>query len=227
MKNIKISADLKTVISFGLPFVITIFLFAIMLKFGFSKISEIRLKISEAKKTETVLNQKLDLLTQVDTDVLASSTAVAIALPETNSSLSVISQLKSLAGGNGIFLSNLKTGAESVDKSGLKRIDVSFDIEASRDLIFDFLADVDNIAPIVLIDKVKINETGGVARGSIVVKSFWSELPKKLPPLNEEIKDLTAEERETLIQVTSLIQPSFIDIPATEVTSVKPDPFSF
>lgn len=223
----KVNADVKAIIKAVGPFVIAVFLFLWMVKFGFGKVSELRLKEAEAEKNNLILDQKLTILNQLDpTTISMSSTSVA-ALPAENPSLAVLSQLRVLASERGLALTNLKTGSEVLDKSGLKKVEVTFDIESSRGPILEFLATIKNFAPISLIDKVKINEAAGVARATITIKAFWSELPVALPPITQAMSDLTPDERLTLDSISTLTQPEFTEILPSYALSVRSNPFDF
>ncbi len=217
--------DFKIILKTALPLIGTILVFVMILKFGLGKVSEVRLKVNEARKVQTALTQKLNLLEQTSDDILSSSNDSLLALPESNPSLAVISQLKRLSSERGMFITNIKTSGEISDKTGLKRVDVTFDIEGSRPLIIEFLQSIEKIAPISAVEKIKVNEAGGLTRGNIIVKSFWEELPKKLPSLAEIINELTADEKLTLSQISALIKPAFIEVlPST--SSGRSDPFN-
>ncbi len=223
----KLTADMKMILKFGMPLAVSILLFVIVGKFGLTKGSEVRVKLEEAREDQSILTQKLGAISEVEQSILDSSTLASVAMPESNPLLPVISQVKTQSSLKGLFLTNIKTGSEASDKGGLKRIDVSFDIEGPRNQVMLFLIDIQRIAPISLLDKVKVNETSGVARANVTVRSFWSELPKTLPPATEPFKELSSDEISVLLNTTQLIQPTFIEIDAQEVTEVRPNPFSF
>lgn len=217
--------DLKAILmSFG-PLLVIAILFVFVAKYAMGKISEVRGKILTERKNETVLQQRLNLLTEVEGDVLSSSDISLSALPEANPSLMVITQLKSLAAESGITLTNIKSGGGTSDKSNIKRVDVAFDATGARPLIMQFLQRVGTVAPISLIDKVKLNETGGVTRATVTVKSFWADLPTKLPPLDAALPGLTAAEESTLTDVLTLTQPVFLEVTPSE-TGGREDPFN-
>lgn len=202
--------------------VVLLFIFAG--KFALGKISEVRAKIAKEKKSQTVLTQKLDLLNQVENEFLDSSDASLLAMPSGNPALAVIYQLKRLAAEAGVSLSGIKAGAEVIDTSGLKRVDISFEATGARPVIIAFLKSIESAAPISVIEKVKINETAGVARGEVSVKSFFADLPEKLPTLNSPTADLTSAERELLAKISSLKAPVFVEVPPSE-SEGREDPF--
>lgn len=220
-----LSGSTKQVISAVLPLVIVLFLSFVVGQFGLGKISGIRLQIARVQKEVAILNDKLNLLRSVSGEAQKEASVVTVALPESNPSLVVLTQLKVLAAKNSISLSGIKSGGEVSDSSGLQRVDISFDAEGSQNQMLSFMKDVKVIAPLTLIDRVKMNASGGVARAGISVKSFWSPLPKELPPLTTQITGLTSDERKLLTDVSGLALPPFSEVPVSE-NAGKSDPFS-
>lgn len=220
----KIPENIKTIGRSTLPLAVIIILFIAVGKFGFSRISELRGRIAQAQRDQTVLTQKLNILKSISETVTSGSPMALTALPSTNPSLITTSQLKSLASIQEVVISGIKGSGEVKDNSGLSRVNISFEATGGRAQIIAFLKSIGTIAPITLVDKVKITEAGGAVRADVSVKSFWAALPTKLPTLTEPITDLTANETETLTAVTGLTQPSLIEIPVSE--GGKADPFS-
>jgi Tfp pilus assembly protein PilO len=177
------------------------------------------------QKDQAVLTEKLDLLRSVAQTVSVGSAAALTALPSSNPSLAVTTQVKVLASTSGLALSNIKSSGEAEDTSGLPRVDVTFEVEGARPQVIAFLKSVENIAPIALIDKVKISESTAATRANVTLRSFWAALPKALPPITQPIVDLTSAERKTLTDVSALTQPLFVELPAAG-SSGKSDPFS-
>ena len=213
----------KKLASVIVPMLILIALFAVVAKFGISKVSDLRTKITNAQKDETVLTEKAKLLATVSDTLSAGTVASTGAMPESNSSLIVLSQLKILAGTKGVFISNIKAGSEVKDDTGLSRVDLTFDSRGPKDSIISFVGETSKIAPITKLTKLKITQTSGETLATVTVSSFWSQLPKTIPSVTESVNDLTPAERNILIEVSKLIQPLFIDIQATE--GGKDDPF--
>jgi len=208
-----------------IPLVIIIILFSATAKFGLAKISEVRSKISQAQREERVLSQKLSVLSDVEVGVSNDSSLVSSTIPNRNPSLIVASQIKVEAGLLGLTPLNIKSGTGIEDKSGLSRVDVNFDIEGQRSTVLEFLKKIEGFAPITLVEKVKLNEVGGVARAQVTVKTFFAELPKKLPALGEALNDLTSDEKKILTEASGLRQPLFVNFSAS-TPGERPDPFS-
>jgi Tfp pilus assembly protein PilO len=221
----KIQKNVLTVIKAVIPFIVVIILFAIVGNFGFGKITEIRDQITAIQSEQKVLTQKLDILKNIQSSGAQSSNLAATALPDSNSSLSVISQIKSLSGQTGVGLSGVKAGSPAVDTTGLSSINISFNLAGSRTQVEQFVNMVSSFAPISIVDKIKISESApGVALANITVKSFWSPFPTKVPAVTSAIIDLTPAEKQILQSLGSLTQPMFVSIQAGQ--GGKSDPFS-
>lgn len=220
----KIPENIKVIGSSVLPLIIILILFVIVGNFAFSKITDLRTQIGDAETVGNTLKQKVNLLSTVSGSVANYSSSAAVALPDSNTSLAVISQLKNLAILNTVLLSNIKAGSETKDPSGFSRTDVSFDVEGSRDQIVTFLKAISGIAPISLVGTVKISESGGLVRAGVGVRTFWAAIPKTLPTSNQSINDLTADERSLLSTINSLTPPSFSVAPASQGGG-RPNPF--
>lgn len=206
------------------PLLAAIVLFIAVGNFGISKISDVRSQLAKAQADKNIYSQKANLLQSLGSTVLTSSETAAVALPDSNTALAVLSQLKSLGASNGVAISNIKTSAAFKDLSGLSRVDVTFDALGTNPQIIGYLSSVSTIAPISVVDKVKINTSGGVTTANVTVKSFWAALPATLPQLNQTLTGLTPEEQDTLNTVNTLVPPIFSQLQPT--SAGRADPFT-
>lgn len=220
----KIPRNIELALKTFLPLLGLVILSVFVVKFGIGKISEVRTKIAQAKSDSGVLENKLSLLRELSSSVGTSSNLALTALPSENPVLLVLSQLKLVASQNGVLVENIKSGGASKDETGLDRVDLTFDVEGVRPQVILFLSSIAQIAPISLVDRVKLNETQGTTRATVTVRAFWSDLPTKLPEVTKQLTDLTPDEKKILVSVANLIQPQFVKIPATSGAG-KTDPF--
>lgn len=197
-------------------------LFVLVGRFGLSKIESLRSQIKNTQKDENTLNQKISDLSAIGADVLDQANLSLLVLPDANPALVVISQLKVLAGNSGLILFNLKSGAEVTDKS-ISRIDLSFDVEGNEQGVVDFLREIQTIAPLTKVSKLKMSQSGGVVRANVITSSFWSDLPKKLPLATQKLENLTPAEENVLSQMSQMRLPAFISTqPASSAGKVNP-----
>ena len=213
----------QTLVAIMPLFVVTV-LFVFVGNFGIGKISDLRGKITQAENDQATLTQKLGLLRTLSATAATSISAVTSALPDTNSSLSVISQLKSVALLNGVALTSIKSNIGPTSGSGLNEADVSFNADGTRAQLITFLDSISGISPITVLDKVKLLESAGTDRAGVNVKSFWVSLPKTIPAVTQPITDLSSAEKATLTKISGLIQPTFNQVAPSE-GGINQNPF--
>jgi hypothetical protein len=205
---------------------VLIILSVLAAKIGISKVNLQREKLAVAQKNETIFKQKQEILQEVQGEVLSLADLSASAVPNKNPALAVISQLKNLASSRSVVLSNLQVGSKSGTEKGISKVDIGFDIDGDFSSVLDFLQDTSKIAPISQIEKIEISQSVGVTRASTTLVSFWAPFPKKLPPLTEPAKDLSAEELSLIRSLSEFIPPVFLEI-APLAPSARADPFTF
>jgi hypothetical protein len=216
--------NIKQAMAAAIPFLVVVVLFIVVGNFGISKVAGLRSQIALANSQQATLTQKLNILQSLSTVAAQGSIFTTAALPDSNPSLLISSQLKVLAGTTGVVILSIKSGTAGVDASGMSRADIAFTINGGRDQVISFLKGISSIAPVTLIDKISLTETSGVTKADISVKSYWASLPKTIPAVDQAITDLTADEKKVLGQVSSLLQPIFTQV-VSATASANPNPF--
>jgi len=222
LKNLPESTRQIIVAAFPLFLVIIFFIF--VGKYGIAKVTDLRSQIKTAQNSETVLTQKLNILQTISSTAESGVRAASLAVPEANPSLIVVSQLRNLALGNGVIISAIKSTMGTADLTGLNQAIISFTVNGTREQAFKFLVSIDKIAPISLVDKIRLTEVGGALQADIGIKAFWADFPKTIPSVTTPISDLTPAEKETLTKILGLIQPNFKEVTAVQ-GEVNPNPF--
>lgn len=221
----KIPENVMMVLKAVLPLVVVAILFVVVGQFGFGKISEVRDQIGSAQNDQKILSQKLEVLRNVAATGAQSSNLAVMALPDSNSSLSVIAQIKVLAGREGLTISEIKSGSPAVGTKGLSAVSISFNVAGTRAQIESFITGIGTIAPISIVDKIKMSEsTPGTTLASLNIKSFWAPFPTKIPAVTTALTDLTPAEQQILQGLGGLIQPVFSQVVANQ--GGKTDPFA-
>lgn len=219
----KIPENVSAVIKAILPLVVILTLFVILGQIGFAKISDIREKISAADHDQLILTQKLDMLKTVSQTGVHDANVVTNTLPDNNPSLVVVSQLKNI-GGN-LQIDSIKSAAGPSEANDLNTVQISFTVRGDRDGIESFLNSINTFAPLSILNKVKLAQSGGNFSADVTVISYWSPLPTKLPDTIEDFGDITAEDKQTLANISALAQPQFVSLPPAD-SNGKTDPFS-
>jgi len=216
-----ITESARQTINSAVPLIIAVILLLVVGKFGISKISEVKNDINKTKVDQTILTQKLKLLQVLDKIVKTNGGVVFTALPDKNSSLIVISQLKLMAIKSGILVSGVKSSSALSVLPGINEAGITFSVFGSREKVFEFIKIISNIAPVSHVVKISLTEEIGGTRADLNVKTYWTDLPKNIPAIKTPITDLSTTERESLSRISTLIQPEFTTLaPSTEINPI-------
>lgn len=220
----KLPENYKFVLKAVGPTLAIIVMTILVAKFGLGKVLELRTRAETLNRNITVLTEKSQVLRNLEGTVENGANAVSVALPDSNPSLVVLSQLKSLAIQNTVVVSGLKSGPEVKDATGLSRADISFDVEGTKSNVFSFVKNIPLTAPINTVDQIKLNQTNASTRASLIVRIYWAPLPTQLPAITEQIRELSQSDLEVITELQSLVQPQFVTLAPSE--GGKLDPFT-
>lgn len=216
----------KNVLSSTLPLIIVIILSLVVGNYGIGRVMNLQAQISQATQDQATLTQKLNTLQSISATVGSGSQVAATALPDKNPVLATLSQIRSLGVQNVVAVSGLKAGTEAKDPSGLSAVSINFSVTGSRSGVIAFLDSVSKIAPISLVDKIKLNESAGQTQVTVTVRTFFAAFPTTIPSVTQNLTDLTPAEKDTLTKISSLIQPQFVTVPAQTGGGGKANPFA-
>jgi len=215
--------DLKTL---GIPFLAIL---GVLLLFAFSykgisgKISSERAQLEKAKEIEDDLALKQQVLTQLEGEVLGLVGSTVLAVPEKNAALMIVSQIKLQAQQRLLMVSDLAIGSSLESKKGVKRVQLQFDVEGDIFHIMDFLKSLITSAPLSVLEKVNLANTGDAVRATVALSVYSAPLPETLPPLTEPLKNLTTDETDILNILGQLVSPPFLEVsPQTPTTRANP-----
>ncbi len=222
--NIKISENDKQILKSVAPALIILVLFFVVGKFGIGQITNLRNQITEVKKIQSLLSSKYDILSRVSQLSETGSNAALIALPKSNPAIQVQSQIKSLVLTNMLVVDSIKSSL-SVSDSGLSYVTSNVEISGPKEGVIAFVKSIDTIAPVTLVSKVDFDESGDIAKATIVTKTFFAPLPKTIPTVTQAVTDLTSDERSLLSEISNLSQPAFSEITPELSGGINPNPF--
>ena len=207
-------------------FVLVCGLLLFTILFGVGKIVGIRNKVSESRKMEVALSNKIQTLRTVDTKIADNLTYIDVALPSRASALYAMNQIKVRAIESGVVVSNLRSGNSVSGESSIDANLISFDVDGNILSVYNFLESFAVSLPIMNVTKARINLVGDVAKANISLNVYSSALPKKIPSVTTSVNGLTPDEESLLSEISKYDLPSFIEPKATEGISVKEDPFN-
>lgn len=182
-------------------------------------------KVAAAQKVSNTLQEKVEVLSEFRS-ILSDSTVNSLnaALPETNSALLMLSQIKELSLKHSLLFSNLNVGTPIEDDSGLFKVELEFDLDGQIEQIIPFLRELKFFAPVNNIREVEFVSGAEASRSTVSIVVYFAEYPSKIPAITDPIINLTASEVETLRVLEGLIIPNFVDLDPS-VPGVRANPF--
>lgn len=199
-------------------------LFVLASTFIVSRINALFGEYDTQKQEMVTLNEKLSSLQASSATISGFAQSLAFALPDKNTSLMIVSQLKTLASENTLTMQNIKVGSELKDGQ-ISHVDVSFDIEGQSSTIFSFLNQTKTIAPINKLTRFRLSTTESGSRANITLSSYWAAFPTKIPAVSDPLVKITAEEERTLQVLGALRKPAFGELTPNVGESEVSNPF--
>jgi hypothetical protein len=138
----------------------------------------------------------------------------------------MVKQLRGIAEENALRVVNLRvlTGETKIDER-VSQVEMEETVEGSYAQILTSILGIQNAAPLMQIQKVKLEGSSIPARATIQVASFWAPYPASLPAVTDSIEGLTTDDQTVLTKIESLVfLPQAEVIAASE--SGRLDPFS-
>lgn len=223
MKKSVLGPNIKTLLLPVVYITVATFLFVVISRLGVSEITKQRKSLSDIETTNIILSQKQTLLRAFESNVSDYVSSTANALPEKNSALSMVSQIKNLAALNGTLVSAVKIGAETA-QAGTSSVEITFGIDGLMSDLLNFLNSLASVAPISSIQKAKVNSSAGIASADITIRAYSAPYPQRLPSLTEPITDLSNDEKTLLDTLSNLTLPLFTTLEPQQ-PAVRDSPF--
>ena len=215
--------NLKTLAVPFVSLIVLIVLVIVLFQVALSKISLQTEEITKTQKEEKVLSAKLSFLSEAESQIGNQAESLSLYLPDKNSALSIIAQIKSLATPYGLIVENIKVGTE-IKEGGVSKVSIDFDVDGQTSAILIYLKSLKTAMPVMVFSRVKIAGATEVVRASVTLIGFWSPLLTKIPAITEPIKELTGEEKTLIEKITSFVQPPFGKVAPAGPTS-RGNPF--
>lgn len=211
------------------PFLVMLFIFILFIFLLNSGVAKIKLQIANydsSRKTEEMLATKLAILTEGSKIALENSNKLVIALPEKNSVMVMISQLKRLAPEKDITIGKLEiSGLRTENNLNSIELQVDFNVNGLFSLV-EFLKELPNMAPVSSVFAVKINDIeGGKFTGKMDILVYWSDFPATIPGVREPTVNLSESEMAALQLISKLREPEYQILESTGETD-RAEPFN-
>jgi Tfp pilus assembly protein PilO len=217
--------DLKILSAPLLFFIALAFLSTLLYKFAYPKVKAEYADFKIAQKNENILKEKEALLKEVADEVPTEVNFLSTALPDKNTGLLLISQLKSLAQARSFTVEDIKIGTEAIDGQ-LFSTTLSFSVGGDSAGLLDLAVNTTTISPLVLIKSIKISRGAGTLEADISGSAYWSRFPTVLPALADPLKRYSKDDRDLMVKISALTPPTFIEVTPQAVPQ-KADPFAY
>lgn len=226
--------DTKNINALAIPVLILVAIIVLIIisaKILFDKVSSLNSQLSESKKTETMLQDKLVSLQTLSKNITSNSDTVLLALPVDDSVLTAISQLRSQAQNSNVLITSISSGSSSsVGDTTFTSNAIDFELEGTYQDIFTFAKKIKNSLPINRFDIVKLDPsilssaTNYTFKGTMI--TYSAALPVTIPAITEPVVELTADENTILSKLATFEKPTFTQGDITNATATgKANPF--
>ncbi len=219
-------ANVKTFLGPLISIIIVFLLGLLLIKSGVSKISAQVAFYNAAKNEEAALATKLSNLQGSSLGSLEAANQLVVALPEKNSVMITISQVKKLAAEKNTTIAKFEiSGLGSVADMASIQLLTQINTPDLPSLVA-YLQGVPELAPILAINSVKmVGQGGGTFSGLVEASVYWAAFPQTIPSVREPMAGLTPEEQGIVDAVSALRAPDFQIIDPTEQAE-RPEPFN-
>lgn len=223
MKKDLLSPDLKVSLPvFAMLFALLVSIY-LLYSFGLPTLMSQRDKLTNVNKDRSVLTQKQQILSSVAETVLPQADASIIAVPDQNSTLIVVSQVKNLANQNGVLVTQVNVGAPTTS-GDLNSANIDILVDGQRSSILAFVNGLSTLAPLVFLKEMKLSNNNSLFQGNLNLVTYWADLPKNITSLTAPITTLTESESKLLQRFASLSQPAVSQLSPAQPTS-RENPF--
>jgi hypothetical protein len=202
---------------------LTVLMFPVF-NFGYKRIDE-QLEASKKNEGEIIkLENKLEILREVEDSVLDSMDTSILAVPSVNPSVWKLFQIFSISSSSSVDLLKRSLDAEVSKGNNIYASSIDFSVQGDFQGIIEYLENLNQYVPLFTIDGVSIKGEKGsyLANAKIIV--YRATLPTVLPALTQPIKRLTNDEKQLLEKLARMKPPEFTTIDPSEPSDRK-DPF--
>lgn len=196
-------------------------LFIVLSPIVYTQITDNINLISESNKSSLQLEEKIDSLKQVQTDILPRTNDTIFALPDQNPVLFKWNIVRIFAANQENFnikeITTTSNPALSDLGSDISSIGINTAVtDASMNQIMEFLQEAVDTFPLTTVNsfayKMDQDQTN---QYEIIISVYWSQLPETITAIKSPIDSLQANEIALLNLISSLRKPEFTQLDVT------------
>jgi len=195
-----------------------------VVKSGLERIYAQLNELEDVNKTLAILQEKVDVLREIQGIVLSQADISVISLPEKNPSLLMLTQLNNLAQEKDVTITDKSIQVAESDSSGIVSMQLRLELEGEFTNILSFIRDIQKVAPLSTVEEIDIEKIINEITSNVSLSVYWGDFPTRIPPITEPIKTLTAKEEVLLDQLGNLTRPELTDLKASQPI-IRDNPF--
>src|SRR3989344_4540480 len=195
--------------------IVTILLF-ISLFFGIRQVNFLNNQISESRKLELILNNKVTILKSVDNKLYADMNVIDIALPSSSAVLFAVNQIRLQASRNSISLGNMISLKPVLLDNQITKNPIEVEVTGELSDVYNFIESFSNSLPLMDVVSVKFDKSKTPLLVLLSINVYSTELPKTIPSVIGAVKELTDEEIKLMSDLLKYNLPEFTNLKQLE-----------
>lgn len=191
----------------------------------------LRAKLLDTKKERVILQERVEELKAFEPQVAkVSEQKIILALPPSDPLLVAVSQIRSLAREQNLFLSNLSVyDSATGPTTDLGSVAINFGLEGSQQDMLNYFEDLLYSVPLMDFITVSVERINNNLEAQVTIRAYWSPYPESLPSVTSPIEPLTQAELEVIDKINGFASLEFevsSELEAQEPKDKKTSPFS-
>jgi len=196
----------------GIP--ITLILFSLALLFLvvkplFDKVMSIRGETQKLSRANSVLENKVLSLENIDNSSLEKEFRLATAaVPYQIPLFSYVPAIRSAAENSGVVITNLSVDLDNNEsdkknkKEGSQGLTFNVSLEGPVDSIMSFLNNLESSLPLASVDSGYFSQSDVNSGFGVQIVVYWKKLPDSLPKIDEPLATLSDQEKKLLTEIS-------------------------
>ena len=222
--TLSVNPNLRVVLLPVFSLILLVVLAFPVFKYGYSQITGQMERLNEKESEILKLENKLQILREVEDSVLGSMDTSLLAVPSVNPGIWKLFQIYSVSADSSVSLLKRSVGAETSKGNDIYGSTIGFSVQGDFEGVIEYLESLNKYVPLFTIESVGIKREKGSFLANVKIVVYRAPLPTVLPALTQPIKRLSNPEIEMLKKLAKMKPPEFTTVDPIE-PSERRDPF--
>lgn len=193
-------------IAFGLVMVAAAFY--ALIKSGAGSVTRLYKELQTEHKEIKVIKENIATLKKVDIAVISKTDQVFFTMPDRSLVPLVVSNLKTESTDK-FKIETVRSDSTTTQNASIEGLSLLYEGTVDeKEQIVEIVDSIQKYAPLTVVERMELKETGVNYKINLRLSTFWSELPTELPQLKEPVTELTEEETKLMDAVSQFKKPS-------------------